>query len=98
MCDSALIAQALATLRGLGEQMRCASGRADGAVQAPAVQSWADSVETAIADLLEIERRARYGEVLAVCLALVDAAVDGRAASPAVIRAEGCASVLAPSQ
>jgi hypothetical protein len=34
-------------------------------------------VDTAIVDLLEVERRARYGEALAVGAALVDVVVDG---------------------
>ena len=98
MSSSALIDQAVANLRLLCEDMRCAAGQTDGAVQAPAVQGWTETIDTAIADLLEAERRARYGEVLAVCLALVDATVDGPPASPAVTRDETCANAFAPSQ
>lgn len=98
MSSSALIDQAVANLRLLGEEMRCAAGRTDGAVQIAAVQGWTETIDTAIADLLEVERRARYGEALAVCLALVDATVDGPPASPPVIRAETSTNAFAPSQ
>ena len=98
MSSSALIDQAVANLRLLSEEMRCAAGRTNDAMQAPAVQRWTETIDKAIADLLEIERRARYGEVLAVCLALVDATVDGPPASAAVIRDEASANAFAPSQ
>jgi hypothetical protein len=79
--DSAMFDQAVANLRGLREEMRSAAGR-PGLVRAQAVQCWTDKVDTAITDLLEVERRARYREVRAVGAALVDVAVEGPPASP----------------
>jgi hypothetical protein len=71
--------QVVANLRELREAMRCATGDSAGVLQAQAVQSWTDGIDTAIADLLEVERRARYAEVLAVGAALVDVTIEGPA-------------------
>lgn len=96
MCHSPSIGQTVAKLRVVCKEMRRAADRTDGIARA--VPGWADSVDTAIADLLEVERRARYAEVLAVCLALVDATADGPPAAPAVILEETSATAFAPSQ
>jgi hypothetical protein len=69
--------QAVGNLRGVREAMRCAMGRSGGVPEAQAVESWTDTIDTAIADLLEAERRARYAEVLAVGAALVDVTIEG---------------------
>jgi hypothetical protein len=69
--------QVVGNLRGMREAMRCAIGRSAGVLDAQAVESWTDRIDTAIADLLEVERRARYAEVLAVGVALVDVAIEG---------------------
>jgi hypothetical protein len=79
--DTALFDQAVANLRGLREEMRRAAGHSAGPVHAQAVQEWTDTVDTAIADLLEAERRARYSEAFAIASALVDVTVDGPPAS-----------------
>jgi hypothetical protein len=65
--------QVVANLRGLREAIQCSAG----VLHAQTVQSWTDKIDTAIADLLEIERRARYAEVLAVGAALVDVTIEG---------------------
>jgi hypothetical protein len=96
--DSAIFDQAVANLRALCDEMRGAAGGPNGVVQAQAVQCWTEAVDTAIADLLEVERRARYADVLAVCEALVDATVDGPPAAPSVIPDEACANAFAPSR
>ena len=98
MSNSAMFDQAVANLRALCDEMRRATDKTNGVVQARAVQCWTETVDTAIADLLEVERRARYAEVLAVCVALVDATVDGPPAAPSVIRDEECANAFAPSR
>ena len=59
MIDAAMFDQVVANLRGVREAMRCATGHSAGVLHAPAVQSWTDKIDTAIADLLEVERRAR---------------------------------------
>jgi hypothetical protein len=69
--------QVVANLRGVREAMQCATGHSAGARHAQAVQSWTDQIDAAIAELLEVERRARYAEVLAVGAALVDVTIEG---------------------
>lgn len=68
--------QAVGNLRGLSEELRAAGDPVD-LVAARAVQCWADKLDTAVDDLLEIQRRARYAEVFAVAAALVDVTVEG---------------------
>jgi hypothetical protein len=75
--DSALFDQAIANLRELGGEMRSAGIDAAGLVHAQAVQCWTDAVDEVIADLLKIERRARYAEALAAGAALVDVIAHG---------------------
>ena len=77
MSDSVTPDRVVVHLREVREEMQCAAGHAAGLVDAQAVQGWPDEVASAIADLLEAERRARYGEALAVGAALVDVIVDG---------------------
>ena len=77
MSDSAMFDQVVANLRELRGEMLGATGHSAGVLHAWLVQSWADKIDTAIADLLEVERRARYAEVLAVGDALVDVAIEG---------------------
>ena len=98
MSTSAMFDQAVANLRAVCDEMREAAGETNDMVEAQAVQCWTETVDTAIADLLEVERRARYAEVLAVCVALVDATVEGPPAAPSVIRDEECANAFAPSR
>ena len=74
--DSTLLDQAVANLRGLSEEIR-AAGEAAGLLAARGVQCWADRLDTAVADLLEVQRRARYAEVFAAAAALVDVTVEG---------------------
>jgi hypothetical protein len=74
--------QAVAQLRGLREELRCAGGHPAGLVQAQEVRCWTDKIDAAIADLLEVERRARYAEALALGEALVDVTVDGFSPPP----------------
>ena len=71
-----MLDQAVANLRGLSEEIRAAGDPAD-LVGAPPVQCWADKLDAAFADLLEIQRRARYAEVLAIAAALVDVTAEG---------------------
>jgi len=84
--DSTLFDQAVASLRGLSDEIRSA-GAGDSAGVGPtlAVQRWRATIETAVADLLEVQRRHQYDEVLAVGAALVDAIVEASpvAAAPA---------------
>ena len=77
MIDAATFDQVVANLRGVREAMRCATGHSAGALHTQAVQSWTDKIDAAIADLLEVERRARYAEVLALGAALVDVTIEG---------------------
>jgi len=74
--DSPLFDQAVANLRGLSEEIR-AAGDPSGLGAARAVQCWADKLDTAVADLIEVQRRAGYGEVLAVFAALADVTIEG---------------------
>ena len=76
MSDSPLFDQAVANLRGLSEEIR-AAGDPAGLGSARVVQCWADKLDTAVADLLEVQRRAGYGEVLAVFAALADVTIEG---------------------
>ena len=80
---SAMFDQAVAQLRGLREELRCAGEPPAGMVQAQEVQRWTEQIDTAIADLLEVEWRARYAEALALGAALVDVTVDGPRGGPA---------------
>ena len=84
MSDSTLFDQAVASLRRLSDEMRSAG---DSASVGPtrAVQRWTATIETAVADLLEVQRRHRYDEMLAVGAALVDTIVEASpvAAAPA---------------
>ena len=73
---STLLDQAIANLRELIGDIR-AAGDPAGLVAARAAQCWADRLDTAVADLLEVQRRARYSEVLAVFAALADVTVEG---------------------
>ena len=98
MSTSAMFDQAVANLRAVCDEMREAAGETNGMVEAQAVQCWTETVDTAIADLLEVERRARYAEVLTVCEALVDATVEGPPAAASIIRDEVCANAFAPSK
>lgn len=87
--ESALFDQAVARLCGLHAEMRCTAG----GITAQTIQGWRDTLDTAIGDLLEVERRARYREVFAVGAALVEATIDGPPGCQAVNR-EREASVL----
>jgi hypothetical protein len=87
--DSAVFDQAVAKLRGMREEMSCATG----VVATQMLQGWMEAIDLAIGDLLEAERRARYQEVFAVGAALVDVTVEGPPGSQAVNR-ERQASVL----
>ena len=82
MIDSAMFDQVVANLRGVREAMRCATGHSARVLHAQEVQCWTDKIDTAIAELLEVERRARYAEVLAVGAALVDVTIEGPGRSP----------------
>jgi hypothetical protein len=75
--DSALFDQAVARLCGLHADMRCADGGSAADLPTATMQGWMDTIDTAIGDLLEVERRARYREALAVGAALVEATADG---------------------
>jgi hypothetical protein len=77
MSDSAIVDQTVAQLRGLRDEMRAVAVCPAGFVQTQAVQGWTDQVDAAIADLVEIERRARYADAWAVGAALVDVTVEG---------------------
>jgi hypothetical protein len=74
--DSPLFDQAVANLRRLSEDIGAARDPG-GPVSVVAVQSWVDRLDTAVADLFEVQRRARYGEVLVTAAALVDVTADG---------------------
>ena len=76
MSDSAVLDQAVARLCGLREEMRGTAGHSAGVVPAQ-VQGWMDTIDTAIGDLLEVERQARYREAFAIGAQLVDVIVDG---------------------
>jgi hypothetical protein len=79
--DSALFDQAVANLRRLSAEIR-AAGDPAGLIPARAAQCWADQVDTAAADLLEVQRRARYADVFAVAAALVDVTIERPSVAP----------------
>ena len=80
--DSTLFDEALANLRGLSHDIRAV--REPAGHVAAALRDWSNAVDTAVADLLEVRRRARYAEVLALADALVDVTVDGSRMLPNV--------------
>ena len=82
MSDATLFDGAVARLRGLSEDVRSAAGDADGFVPVQMVHVWTRSLDSAIADLLEVQRRAGYAEVFAVGAALIDVMAE-RPAEPA---------------
>lgn len=76
MSDATLFGQAIANLRGLSVDIHGSGDAGLGPVQAT-LHGWSQRLDSAIADLLEVQRRALYTDVLAVGAALVDVMAEG---------------------
>jgi hypothetical protein len=84
--ESALLDQAVANLRGLSDDIRSAANDSVRREAVPAVQGWTAMIDAAIANLVEVQRRARYRDLLATADALVDAIVEGPPAVSGPVR------------
>jgi len=80
---SASFDQAVATLRGLRDEIGSAAA-GPAVVRASSLHCWMEKVDSVTTDLLEVQRRVRYEEALAIAAALVDVALEGPTVSRTV--------------